>query len=197
MTAMIRFVLAACVLLVAAACAGDDAGSAERRLWFVDGYVSELGMRGKLHRVERPTAGDDSPARALGELLKGPTASERGQGLISALGSGVRVQTFSLTNGTATIRLAGRLSQAGNVYAGAQVVYTLTEFAEVKRVRLFVEGERCCLWLMSGKPVRAPLERRHYRGWQGDPLPPPRIGLDEREGPPGGGPSLRSSGARR
>jgi spore germination protein GerM len=176
MTAMIRFVLAACVLFVAAGCAGGDAGSAERHLWFVDGYLSELGMRGKLHRVERRTAGEDSPARALGELLKGPTTSERAQGLISALGSGVRVQTFSLTNGTATVRLAGELSQAGNVYAGAQVVYTLTEFAEVKRIRLYVGDERCCLWLMSGEPVRAPLERRHYRGWQGDPSPPPGSG---------------------
>ena len=165
-------VLSACLLLVVSACAGDDTGSAERRLWFVDGYVSELGMRGKLRVVERRRAGEDSPARALGELLKGPTASEREHGLISALGP-ARLESFSLVNRTATVRLRGRPARTGDVYAGAQVVYTLTEFPEVARVRLFVDGHRCCLWLMSGRPVQEPLARRHYRGWQGDPLPPP------------------------
>jgi hypothetical protein len=168
---MRALVLCACLLVVLSACAGDPQ-AADRRLWFVDGYVSELGMRGKLRVVGRPRTREDSPARALGELLKGPTDSERERGLISALG-GARLETFSLTNRTATVRLRGRPVRAGDVYAGAQVVYTLTELAEVQRVRLFVNGRRCCLWLMSGAPVREPLERRHYRGWQGDPLPPP------------------------
>jgi spore germination protein GerM len=94
--------------------------------------------------------------------------------LISALGPEVQLQTFSLSSGTATVRLEGSIAQAGEMYAGAQVVYTLTEFPQIRRVRLFVDGERCCLWLASGEPVRAPLERGGYRGWQGDPLPPPR-----------------------
>jgi hypothetical protein len=165
-------VLSVCFVLVVSACAGDEGQSAERRLWFVDGYVSELGMRGKLSAVTRQRAGEDSPARALGELLKGPTESERERGLISALGP-ARLESFALTNRTATVRLRGRPARAGDVYAGAQVVYTLTEFREVARVRLFVDGRRCCLWLMSGEAVAEPLERRHYRGWQGDPLPPP------------------------
>jgi hypothetical protein len=165
-------IVAAFLTLFAAACGGGEGDAQERRLYFVDGYVSELGMRGKLHAVERPRAGADSPARALGELLKGPTAAERRRGLISALGP-ARLETFSLQNRTATVRLRGRPPWTGNVYAGAQIVYTLTEFPQVARVQLFVDGERCCLWQMSGEPVTEPLERRHYRGWQGDPLPPP------------------------
>jgi hypothetical protein len=166
-----RLALCICSVFLAASCTGERAAD-ERRLWFVDGYVSELGMRGKLHAVERPLASDDSPARALGELLKGPTARERERGLISALPR-TRLETFSLANGTATVRVRGAPARGGDVYAGAQIVYTLTEFSEVERVRLFVDGERCCLWLMSGRPVHDPLRRRHYRGWQGDPVPPP------------------------
>jgi hypothetical protein len=165
--------LAAVLMLLVASCGGGKGDSEDRRLFFVDGYVSELGMRGKLHAVERPRAGADSPARALGELLKGPTAAERERGLISALGA-ARLETFAVQNRTATVRLSGRPPRTGDVYAGAQIVYTLTEFPQVARVRLFVDGEPCCLWQMSGEPVTEPLERRHYRGWQGDPLPPPR-----------------------
>jgi spore germination protein GerM len=173
---MARFLLVMCLVLSASACAGDDGESSERRLWFIDGYVSDLGMRGKLHVVERTSAAADSPGRALGELLKGPTVAERERGLISALGARVRLQTFSVVNRTATVRLNGPVSRAGEIYASAQVVYTLTEFPQVTRVRLFVDGKRCCLWLMSGEPVRTPLRRDDFRGWQGDPLPPPGSG---------------------
>jgi hypothetical protein len=171
MDMMIRLVAIAFLVLGTAGCGGGDAVE-KRRLWFVDGYVAELGMRGKLSHVDRTPAGADAPSRALGELLKGPTREERARGLISALPPTSRVESFSLANGTATVRLLGRVPKSGDFYASAQVVYTLTEFPEVSRVRLFVDGNSCCVYLRTGRPLRV-LERRHFRGWQGDPLPPP------------------------
>jgi Sporulation and spore germination len=59
------------------------------------------------------------------------------------------------------------------VYASAQIVYTLTEFDEIARVELFVNGEHCCVYDISQRPIERPLTRAVLRGWQGDPLPPP------------------------
>ena len=161
------------VVVVAAACGGEE--RAGGRLWFVDGYVSALGMRGKIDSVERERA--VTPARALGELLKGPTQSERDEGLISAIPPGTLLETISVSNRTARVRLVSdaprRQWTVGDYYATAQIVYTLTEFDEVERVELYVNGDRCCVYDRESRPITRPLTRQTFRGWQGDPLPPP------------------------
>ena len=164
-------VLGAVAALVAGCGGAEPEG---RRLWFVDGYVSSLGMRGKIADIERERA--VTPARALGELLKGPTQAERDEGLITAIPASTQVETIALGDGTARVRLvstARRRAWDAGMYATAQIVYTLTEFDEVRRVELSVNGERCCVYDRRGRPVERPLTRRTFRGWQGDPLPPP------------------------
>ncbi len=168
-----RVVALATLLLALAGCGGGDAEG--RRLWFVDGYVSSLGMRGTIDTVERERAA--TPARALGELLKGPTQAERDEGLISAIPARTQLETISVSNLTARVKLVSDASHRewdAGVYASAQVVYTLTEFDEVERVELYVNGERCCMYDMQSRPITRPLTRAMFRGWQGDPLPPPR-----------------------
>ena len=160
-------------LALATGCGGAEAEG--RQLWFVDGYVSALGMRGTLDDVERERAA--TPARALGELLKGPTQAERDAGLISAIPPETLLETISVSDLTARVRLVSdaprREWTVGDYYATAQIVYTLTEFDEVGRVELYVNGERCCVYDRQSRPVRRPLTRQTFRGWQGDPLPPP------------------------
>ena len=167
-------VLALLVLSVALGCGDEEREGG--RLWFVDGYVSALGMRGKIDSVVRARAA--TPARALGELLKGPPQAERDAGLITAIPRGTLVETISISNLTARVRLVSdaprREWTVGDYYAAAQVVYTLTEFDEVERVELYVNGERCCVYDRQSRPVTRPLTRQMFRGWQGDPLPPPR-----------------------
>ncbi len=124
--------------------------------------------------VERERAA--SPARALGELLKGPTQAERDEGLITAIPPGTLLETISVSNLTARVKLvsdASRRAWNNGLYASAQVVYTLTEFDEVARVELYVNGRRCCMYDMQSRPITRPLTRQMFRGWQGDPLPPP------------------------
>ena len=166
-------VAAALLLGVEASCGGEEQPG--RRLWFVDGYVSALGMRGKIDSVERERAA--TPARALGELLKGPTASERDEGLITALPAGTVIETISVSDLTARVRLVSDATRrewtAGDYHASAQVVYTLTEFDEVERVELYVNGERCCVYDVQSRPITRPLTRQTFLGWQGDPRPPP------------------------
>ncbi len=166
-------IFAALVSGVAVGCVGEEREGG--RLWFVDGHVSALGMRGKLDAVERRRAA--SPARALGELLKGPTQAERDEGLITAIPARTMVETIAVSNGTARVRLVSdaprRAWTGGEFYASAQVVYTLTELDEVERVELYVNGVRCCVYDMQSRPLGEPLTRQLFRGWQGDPLPPP------------------------
>jgi spore germination protein GerM len=147
---------------------------AVQRLWYVNGHETELGMRGKIRKVEREPV--TTPARALDDLLTGPTQAERAEGLITAIPESTRVETISVSNLTAFVRLASsvpRRQWRSGVYASAQIVYTLTEFDEIARVELFVNGEHCCVYDMRHRPIEHLLTRRIFRGWQGDPLTPP------------------------
>jgi spore germination protein GerM len=173
----VRAVLAAAAatfVLAVGACGGEEREGG--RLWFVDGYVSAFGMRGKIDSVERQRA--VTPARAVGELLKGPMQAERDEGLITAIPRGTVLETISVSNLTARVRLVSnapsRAWTVGDYYASAQIVYTLTEFDTVDRVELYVNGERCCVYDRQSRPITRPLTRHMFRGWQGDPLPPPR-----------------------
>ena len=131
-------------------------------------------MRGNIADVGRERA--VTPARALGELLKGPTQGERDEGLITAIPARTQLETIAVADRTARVRLvstAPRRAWDSGIYASAQIVYTLTEFDEVRRVELYVNGERCCVYDRQSRPLARPLTRLTFRGWQGDPLPPP------------------------
>jgi spore germination protein GerM len=169
---MRRLVLAAAAAAIVVGCSRgeDEAG----RVWFVDGHMSALGMRGKIETVERESV--TTPQKALAELLKGPAQQDRSSGLITAIPRSTRVETLAVSRATATVRLRSSASPRewrSGFYATAQVVYTLTELDDIDRVKLFVNGERCCVYDMSTRPINRPLTRAIFRGWQGDPLPPP------------------------
>jgi germination protein M len=68
---------------------------------------------------------------ALQALGEGPTDEERAQGVKTDLSSVAAVTKLQIADGVATIELQDDLSHA----ALAQVVYTLTQFPTVKRVR--------------------------------------------------------------
>ena len=157
------------VALAAAACllAGCGGANATPRVWLVDGHESTLGMRGELAPVPRERA--RTPARALAVLLLGPTTPEGETGLTTGIPRGTLVESVAVADGTARVRLAGG-GDLG-VYGTAQVVYTLTDFPAVDRVVLTLDGRPCCLYRHSGRPVRGPLTRDDFRGWQGAPEP--------------------------
>jgi spore germination protein GerM len=167
---MVAFAAAAAAI-VAGCSKGDDGAGI---VWFVDGHMSALGMRGELENVEGEPI--ETPERALARLLKGPAQAERAEGLITAIPKGTRVEAMSVSRLKASVRLrspAAALRWRSGVYASAQIVCTLTELDDIERVELFVNGERCCLYDRRSRPINRALTRRIFRGWQGDPLPPP------------------------
>jgi hypothetical protein len=163
-------ICAVCAIAGLTACGGGDSKTA---VYFVDGYRSELGMRGRLVMQERALR-DPGLGRVVAEVLRGPTAAERDeQGLITGFAGGVRVSTVALVHGTARVRLVSYAPPSrwpGEYYATAQLVYTLTELSGVERVTLSVNGASCCVYDMQQRPWRQPLTRELFAGWQGAPI---------------------------
>jgi germination protein M len=91
---------------------------------------------GKVAVASRAVVAGPAVARAaLNALLEGPTPEESARGLTSAIPAGTTLEALELEDGTMLAELSEPLDQA----AMAQVVYTLTQFPTVRRVRL--EGE--------------------------------------------------------
>lgn len=154
MTAHVATVLAALLL---AGCGGGATGV----------YFLERPNRIRhLEAVGRPANGMQE---ALVELLRGPSAVERAEGLSSAIPGGTRLRGLSVEAGTASVFLASASPWQDGFYATAQLVYTLTAFPEVERVVLRVNGRRCCVYDMQSRPWSKPLTRALFRGWQGEP----------------------------
>jgi hypothetical protein len=156
-----------------AACGGG--GSESTRVYFIDGYKSEVGMRGRLIWQERSLA-EPGLGRVVAEVLRGPTASERDErGLITAFPTNVRVSTVALVNGTAKLSLASETPPRrwpDEFYATAQLVYTVTALPGVERLVVTVNGRRCCAYDMRQRPWAKPLTRQLFANWQGAPLDP-------------------------
>ena len=173
---MRRITLVRVALLIVAVAGGGCAGldsDDQTRIYFIDGYRSELGMRGRLIAVERSLV-EPGLGRVVAEVLRGPTATERDErGLVSAFPPDVRVSTVALVEGTARVRLDSETLPRrwrDGFYATAQLVYTLTERDGVERVVMTVNGVRCCVYDIQHRPWATPLTRRNFASWQGAPL---------------------------
>jgi hypothetical protein len=80
-------------------------------------------------------AGPAVARAAMIELLEGPTQAERARGLRTEIPADAKLEDLSIEAGAAHVQLSHSLDEA----AIAQVVYTLTQFPTVRRVRL--EGD--------------------------------------------------------
>lgn len=83
---------------------------------------------------------------SLISLLAGPTANERAAGYTTAINSGVRLQSLTITNGVALADFSSDLSRgvAGSCRVQAirsQITETLKQFPTVKTVVIAVEGK--------------------------------------------------------
>lgn len=96
--------------------------------------VVHLVREGKVAVVSRPVPDTKASARAaLLELLAGPTDREIGAGLTTAVPGDTSILTVSIESGTALVELSGDL---GGALGLAQVVYTVTQFPTVDKVRV-------------------------------------------------------------
>jgi hypothetical protein len=113
-------------------------------------------------RVKRDLKTSDSPLRdALESLIKGPSAEEEKQGLISLIPKNVKILSVAVRGNTAYISfsedfLFNTYGVEGYVGQRRQVVMTATEFGNVKDVQILIDGKRVdylgeSIWI--GSPV--------------------------------------------
>ncbi|MDQ7842149.1 MAG: GerMN domain-containing protein [Armatimonadota bacterium] len=83
---------------------------------------------------------------AFEELLRGPTAEEQRDGLISAIPPGTTLRRLRIVDGVAEVDFSrefeaggGSASMLGRFW---QVVYTGTQFPQARRVQILIDGER-------------------------------------------------------
>lgn len=120
---------------------------------------------GKVSPVRRTIESTPAVARAaLTELLGGPTADERADGLSSAIPSGTTLRDISLADGVATVDLDGTFDGGGGSASMlgrvAQVVATLTRFPTIERVAFRIDGKPVEAIGGEGVVVDPPVGRR-------------------------------------
>jgi spore germination protein GerM len=100
---------------------------------------------------------------ALVALLEGPSAAERDEGLTTAIPAGTRLRSVALADGTATIDLSREFQSGGGTLSMslrlAEVVFTATQFGNVDRVALRIEGTPISVLGGEGLVLPDPLVR--------------------------------------
>lgn len=114
---------------------------------------------GELERVRRRVDETQLARGALAALVAAPLASERDQGLSTAIPRGVTVGAVSVGGGTATVRLRGfaAATGAGDMQARVdQVVRTLTQFESIEDVRFALPADDMAVFADAGIPLDRP-----------------------------------------
>lgn len=114
---------------------------------------------GELARVRRRVDETQLARGALEALVAAPLASERDAGLSTAIPRGVTVDTVSVGEGTATVRLRGFAAGAGagNLQARVdQVVRTLTRLDSIDDVRFVLPADDAAVFADAGVSLNRP-----------------------------------------
>jgi hypothetical protein len=100
-------------------------------------------------------------------MLAGPSAAEYAAGLRSQIPAGTALRGLNIAAGTATVDLSSSFGAAASPSTTrlrmAQVVYTLTQFPTVTRVRFEINGQ--AVTSIGGVPVRGPQTPAMYSGY--------------------------------
>jgi hypothetical protein len=101
---------------------------------------------------------------ALDALLSGPSAAEHTAGLRSAIPAGTTLLGLKIAGGTATVDFSSAFGSAATASTMparlAQVVYTITQFPTVTRVRFKIDGQGPTV--IGGVPVQSAQTRALY-----------------------------------
>lgn len=154
-------VLALLVLPLAAgpAAAAPDAGSRMTVQVWLERAAGKLWVSKRT--VPRTPAVATTAVRLL---FAGPNAAERAAGVRTAIPAGTRLRGISVRNGTATVDVGSAFAAAAprpQIRTRlAELVYTVTQFMTVQRVRLEVAGS--VVTSIAGAPVPQPAGRRDF-----------------------------------
>ena len=106
-------------------------------------------------RVQVPS-GADAKETALRALLRGPTAEEVRAGYLSNFGASSANVGFTLrvASGLATVDFDPAIASVKYIFLGqmdvAQIIVTLAQFSDVRRVAILIDGEVWCRALQAG-----------------------------------------------
>jgi hypothetical protein len=115
-------------------------------------------------RVTRKITVSDSPMLdSLNALLSGPTADEQRRGLVSLIPGGARVLQAVVRGSTAYISFSedfqyNTYGVEGYAAQLKQIVWTVTEFSNIKDVQILIEGRRVD-YLGEGLWIGSPVDR--------------------------------------
>jgi len=142
---------------------GEQTGSVPTLLalqvWFTrdDGLVA-------VRRTHEPT--QLVATAAINSLLDGPTAGERVMGYASAVPTGTRLLGIAIHNEVATVDLTSEFQDGAGSRSMqmrlAQVVYTLTQFPTVQKVRFRLDGASVPVFSSEGIVLKNPVGRGDY-----------------------------------
>lgn len=121
---------------------------------------------GQLAAVSRTVPQMPTAEEQLGQLLAGPTAQEKQQGLTSALAGTDLGLTVKIQGGQAVVELATNLDGTGrtdDILAFAQIVCTLTSRDDVQTVTFTRAGEQVEVPRADSSLTRNPLTAADYR----------------------------------
>ncbi len=128
-------------------------------------FVSSEKVR-PVHRMVPRTQG--VAAAAVQELVKGPTAAEKGLDgrLSSAVPSATRLLGISVKDGVALVDLSKEFASGGGSLSMslrlAQMVYTLTQFPTIDSVNFALDGKRISVFGGEGIILDHPVGRKDY-----------------------------------
>ena len=130
-------------------------------------YFTQVDKDGQIlrSRVSRKITVSDSPMQdALNSLLSGPTAEERGRGIISLIPDNTRILSILVRGSTAYISFSedfqfNTYGVEGYAAQIRQIVWTATEFSNVKDVQILIEGRRVD-YLGEGIWIGSPINRQ-------------------------------------
>ncbi|MDR2493706.1 MAG: GerMN domain-containing protein [Spirochaetaceae bacterium] len=139
----------------------------ERSLYFI-----QLDRGGALlrARVTRAVPSSNAPLLdVLEALLRGPTEEERRQGILSLIPQGTAILSASVLRDTAYINISegfqyNTFGVEGYAAQLVQIVWTATEFANIKDVQILIEGRRID-YLGEGIWIGSPITRDPLKGF--------------------------------
>ena len=123
--------------------ASPTATTLVRAYFMLGSFTDNAGLVPVLRRVPETKA---LARAALTALLEGPTGAELevSPAMSTSISDGVKILDLAISNGVATVVLSpewnGATASFSEGSAAAQVVYTLTQFSTVDKVRLEIEG---------------------------------------------------------
>ncbi len=118
-----------------------------------------------LKSVIRPVYFDNSPLReTLKSLLEGPSAAEINQGYLSVIPEGTNLRNVYVKGQTAFLDFSddfrfNSIGQAGLKAQLRQIVFTATEFSNVRDVQILIEGKRQKYLSQEGLYIADPVSR--------------------------------------